>query len=210
MRVPLKAAEFGSDLTGCIDRALETLKEFFRRPQKELLKLHVDNSQGVKGYLSYQFEDGSIRRASYSLGRDYTNPEQHFVNVAAPGTMPINQWPDEDMPEFRRVIYEYCASRSAPLRIPIRKYTDTDFLDQEVFKFARKLLQIFALALGLEETALDEIFRQPLTDITMQYYPIQSPSEQSSISPHADYGGFTLLCQGQPLPLLFFGDTKLT
>ncbi|EOO03324.1 putative 2og-fe oxygenase protein [Phaeoacremonium minimum UCRPA7] len=31
----------------------------------------------------------------------------------------------------------------------------------------------------------------------MQYYPIQDLNEQSSISPHADYGGFTLLYQDQ-------------
>lgn len=30
----------------------------------------------------------------------------------------------------------------------------------------------------------------------MQYYPVQDPNEQSSIVPHADYGGFTLLYQG--------------
>lgn len=63
------------------------------------------------------------------------------------------------------------------------------FSDQDVFKFARKLLQIFALALGLDEEDLDETFRYPLNDITMQYYPIQSPNTQSSITPHADYGG---------------------
>lgn len=68
--------------------------------------------------------------------------------------------------------------------------------DQEVFGFAKKMLQIFALALGLEETALDETFQHPMTDITMQYYPIQHPREQSSIMPHVDYGGLTFLYQG--------------
>ena len=58
------------------------------------------------------------------------------------------------------------------------------------------MLQIFALALGLEETDLDETFRYPLNDITMQYYPVQDPNEQSSISPHADYGGtYFLFCR---------------
>ncbi|KAI1370067.1 hypothetical protein F4677DRAFT_451767 [Hypoxylon crocopeplum] len=158
-----------------MDAGLEIVKALFRLPSEELLKLHVDNSQGVKGYLPFKFQDGSNRRASYSLGRDYTNPEQHFVTVAPPGTVSVNQWP-KALPEFRKVIYEYY---------------------QDVFQFARKMLQIFALALGLEETDLDETFRYPLNDITMQYYPIQDPNEQSSISPHADYGGFTLLYQDQ-------------
>ncbi|KAH8658227.1 hypothetical protein BX600DRAFT_514734 [Xylariales sp. PMI_506] len=159
-----------------MDAALDIMKTFFRMPQEDLLKLHVDNSQGVKGYLPFKFHDGSNRRASYSLGRDYTNPEQHFVQVAPPGTVPLNQWPDDTLPEFRKTIYEYY---------------------QEVFKFARKMLQIFSLALGLDEADLDDLFRYPLNDITMQYYPVQDPNEQSSISPHADYGGFTLLCQDQ-------------
>lgn len=53
------------------------------------------------------------------------------------------------------------------------------------------MLQIFSLALGLGEDALDETFCNPMTDITMQYYPVQPPTEnnQSSISAHADYGG---------------------
>ncbi|CAK7235928.1 hypothetical protein SEUCBS140593_009447 [Sporothrix eucalyptigena] len=157
-----------------MEAAMEIIKTFFRLPQEELLKLHVDNSQGVKGYLPFAFRDGRRCRASYSLGRDYTNPEQHFVQKASEGTVPLNQWPDEVLPEFRTIIYEYY---------------------QEVFVFARKMLQIFALALGLDETDLDDTFRFPLNDITMQYYPVQDPNEQSSIVPHADYGGFTLLYQ---------------
>jgi len=113
------------------------------------------------------------------MGNDYTNPEQHFVKVAPPRSVPINQWPDEALPEFRKAIYEYY---------------------YEVLRFAQKMLQIFALALELEETALDDTFRQPLTDITMQYYPVQAPSKErqvpeASLHAHADYGGFTLLLQ---------------
>ena len=78
------------------------------------------------------------------------------------------------------------------------------------------MLQIFSLALGLEETEMGDTFRYSLNDITMQCYPVQDAKEQSSISPHADYGGkfrmllsllavtpinrvpgFTLLYQGQ-------------
>jgi isopenicillin N synthase-like dioxygenase len=90
------------------DAALEVMKTFFRMPEEDLLKLHVDNSQGVKGYLPFKFQDGSNRRASFGMGRDYTNPEQQFVKVAPPGTLSLNQWPDEKLPEFRKLTYEYC------------------------------------------------------------------------------------------------------
>ncbi|CAK7224803.1 hypothetical protein SBRCBS47491_005677 [Sporothrix bragantina] len=157
-----------------MDAAMDMVKSFFRLPQEDLLKLHVDNSQGVKGYLPFAFRDGRRCRASYSFGRDYTNPEQHFVQKAPDGTVGLNQWPDETLPAFRTVLYEYY---------------------QDVFVFARQMLHIFSLALGLDETDLDDAFRFPLNDITMQYYPVQDPNEQSSIVPHADYGGFTLLYQ---------------
>ncbi|KAL4900110.1 hypothetical protein BDW74DRAFT_183065 [Aspergillus multicolor] len=156
--------------------AMHIVKALFRLPEEELLKIHVDNSQGVRGYLPFKFSDGSNRRASFSTGRDYTNPEQHFVAVAPPGTVSINQWPGEALRAFRESIYEFYG---------------------EVFRFARKMLQIFALALELDETDLDNTFRHPLNDVTLQYYPIQDASDQSSISPHADYGGFTLLYQDQ-------------
>jgi isopenicillin N synthase-like dioxygenase len=167
------------------------MKSLFRMPKEKLLKLHVDNSQGVKGYLPFKFQDGNDSRAAYSLGRDYTNPEQHFVATAPPGTVSINQWPDEDLPEFRKIIYDYCEYHSGLEEVAIvcSKQSLTYPIDQDVFKFARKLLQIFALALGIEETDLDETFRYPLNDITMQYYPIQKSNTQSSITPHADYGG---------------------
>ena len=154
---------------------MDIIKTFFRLPQEELLKIHVDNSQGVKGYLPFSFRDGRRCRASYSFGRDYTNPEQHFVKKAPEGTVTVNQWPEDALPAFRTVLYEYY---------------------QEVFVFARQMLHIFALALGLDETDLDDSFRFPLNDITMQYYPVQDPNDGSSIVPHADYGGFTLLHQG--------------
>lgn len=148
------------------------------------MKLHVDNSQGVKGYLPFTFSNGSDSRAAYSIGRDYTNPEQHFINVAPPGTVSLNQFPDDVFPEFRKTVYEYCPSMTfflfSSAHMP---------LDHEVFRFSRKLQEIFALALGLEESAFDDLFRYPLCDLTLQYYPVQDPNEQSPIAPHADYGG---------------------
>ena len=65
--------------------------------------------------------------------------------------------------------------------------------------FAVKLVQIFSLALGLEETALDDFFKLPFTDITINHYPPQAGDEtyKQVLYPHADYGGEYLL----PLPV---------
>lgn len=61
----------------------------------------------------------------------------------------------------------------------------------EVYVFAEKLVQIFSLALGLEETALDEFFKLPFTDITINHYPPQAGDDmyKQVLYPHADYGG---------------------
>lgn len=91
-----------------VDAALEMERKLFALPQEKLLKLHVDKSQGLKGYLPFQFQNGSRSRGAFSMGRDYTNPEQHFVATAPSDTMTINQWPEDDLPEFRTVIYDYC------------------------------------------------------------------------------------------------------
>jgi isopenicillin N synthase-like dioxygenase len=60
-----------------------------------------------------------------------------------------------------------------------------------VYVFAKKLVQIFSLALGLEETALDQFFEAPFTDITINHYPPQPDETEYKpvLYPHADYGG---------------------
>lgn len=61
--------------------------------------------------------------------------------------------------------------------------------------FAEKLVQIFSLALGLEETALDDFFKLPFADITINHYPPQAGDNTYNqvLYPHADYGGEYLL-----------------
>ena len=84
------------------------MKQLFALPEEKLMKRHVDNSQGLKGYLPFHDADGSKRRAAFSMGRDYTNPEQHFIATAPESEVPINQWPETDLPRFRQTIYKYC------------------------------------------------------------------------------------------------------
>ena len=76
------------------------------------MKYHVNNSPAVKGFLPVNPNEkragfGSARE-TFSMGNDYTDPEQHAIKVAPPGTVPLNQWPDEELPEFRKEIYAYC------------------------------------------------------------------------------------------------------
>jgi hypothetical protein len=71
---------------------------------------HVNNSPGAKGF-DPMIVGGAAQRESFGMGNDYTEPEQHYVSVAPPGTLSLNQWPDKTVPEFRKVLYEYCKAR---------------------------------------------------------------------------------------------------
>ncbi|CZR70226.1 uncharacterized protein PAC_20127 [Phialocephala subalpina] len=98
-----------------------------------------------------------------------------------PGSVPLNQWPDDVLPELRKVVYEYY---------------------RECFTFAKALIRIFALALDLEETAFDETFNAPLTDILIQHY-FASPDRKDHeeiLFPHADFSAFTLLLNQRDIP----------
>ncbi|KIW68115.1 hypothetical protein PV04_04082 [Phialophora macrospora] len=165
-----------------MDAAFDTLAKFFALPEDVKMKYHVNNSPAAKGFTPVNPADkrpgfGGARE-SFGMGNDYTNPEQHGIEVALPGTVPLNQWPDDELPEFRKNIYSYFT---------------------EVYLFAQQLVRIFSLALGLEETALDQVFETPFADITINHYPPQPDADEYKqvLFPHADYGAFTLLAQRQ-------------
>ncbi|RDW84679.1 hypothetical protein BP6252_02269 [Coleophoma cylindrospora] len=162
-----------------MDKAFEAIKKFFDQSDEEKLKYHVDKSPAVKGFHPFDKEKvDASRRESFGFGNDYTEPEQHVTQVAPLGTVQLNQWPDETIPELRKVMYEYY---------------------REVYDFGKKMIQIFALALGLEENELDNLFRYPLTDVTVQHYPAQAEptAAKEILYAHADYGALTFLLQNK-------------
>ncbi|KAL6242317.1 hypothetical protein RBB50_010865 [Rhinocladiella similis] len=161
-----------------IDCAFEVLESFFTQPEEIKQQIDCNRSNEAKGWQPQQtVGPNGVLRESYSMGNDYTELEQHHINIAPQGSVPLNQWPSEDsIPGFRKAIYDYYL---------------------EVYPFAKTLIQIFALALGLDQIALDQYFRKPLADITAQYYPAQAPDSNpvELLFPHADFGVITLLLQ---------------
>jgi hypothetical protein len=61
---------------------------------------------------SKTIEKNAPDRDSFAVGCDFTDPGQHFIKVAPPGSVSQNQWPDEEVPEFRKVFYQYCERNS--------------------------------------------------------------------------------------------------
>jgi isopenicillin N synthase-like dioxygenase len=87
-----------------------------------------------------------------------------------------NQWPDW-LPDFRPAIDAY--------RV-------------EVERVSRTIIRLIAVALGLEETALDRYFARPTAFLRLLCYPphpVAACDDQFGAAPHTDYGIITLLAQ---------------
>jgi isopenicillin N synthase-like dioxygenase len=79
------------------------------------MKYHVDQSPAAKGFTpsdpTEKRKGFGAFRETFSMGNDYTNPEQHIIKFAPSNTVPLNLWPDKELPEFRESLYRYCEFR---------------------------------------------------------------------------------------------------
>ena len=79
-----------------------------------------------------------------------------------------------------------------------------EFLEPHIVKrvrIAQRLCRALALSLDLSEDYFDEAHRYPMGSVTYNYYPSLDPTKvgrtQWGISPHTDYGSFSLLSQDE-------------
>ncbi len=83
-----------------------------------------------------------------------------------------NRWLEE-LPTMRDVVLDYWAACDV---------------------VADKLLRGFALALGIDEESLLQLFEAPITNMTLLHYPPQDPdSDSPSFHPHKDTNAITIL-----------------
>lgn len=79
------------------------------RAKEKKNKYNMNQSPSFKGYMpSKTIEKNAPDRDTFLAGSDYTDPGQHFIKAAPPGSVSQNQWPDEELPELRSVFYQYC------------------------------------------------------------------------------------------------------
>jgi hypothetical protein len=71
------------------------------------MRIHNHRSRAAKGYIYAKRDDGFLFRDSFTMGRDYTDPEQWHISQAPEGSQSLNQWTDEKLPAFREVMYRY-------------------------------------------------------------------------------------------------------
>jgi isopenicillin N synthase-like dioxygenase len=89
-----------------------------------------------------------------------------------------NQWPGW-LPDFRPAIDAY---------------------RHEVERVCRAIIRLIAVALRLEESALDRYFARPTTFLRLLRYPphpVEAGDDQFGSAPHTDYGIVTLLAQDE-------------
>lgn len=119
------------------------------------------------------------------MGDCVIEPEQDYIGKVgseppAHITKPQNIWPSK-APYFRKGVYRYY---------------------QSVLPLAMKLVRMFALAFDLEESALDEHFKFPITGMRPLHYP-PMPAETSAdgigLGAHADFSCRKNLISGRTL-----------
>jgi len=113
--------------------------------------------------------------------RDTANVnEAYIVKVDDKLGLDDNPWPPADaLPGFRSTVQDYARTME---------------------DLGKKLLPIFAAALGVPADFFDDAFDKPLYRLRMTHYPPVPPeqSEQFGISPHVDTTFCTILAQDQP------------
>ena len=99
------------------------------------------------------------------MGDDLTDPVQ-YQGALPEGITTQNIWPAA-LPRYKQALDKYYAV---------------------TLGFARSILHLFALALDLEETALDHLHRFPMCALRALHYPPQAPSaDAAGFLAHADF-----------------------
>lgn len=166
-----------------IDQTFNEAKRFHDQPLDAKLKLRSNPYDS--GYMPI---GGSITKSSsvnnntkpnineaYFIGRDRA-PDDPEV-VARLKLRGMNQWPDEaDLPNFRANTTAY-----------VNAMTD----------LGHKMVQAYAVALGLRAEHFDDAFVAPRTTLRLTHYPAVEVLEDNefSIAPHTDNSFMTLLPQ---------------
>lgn len=163
-----------------IDEAFKTIAEYFSQPDEVKMENHSANRPDFRGFEPVNEVGRGLRtkkdkRESFFMGSDETDGNQNLPFPPVTDRPSKNTWPANN-DAFRRALTEYY---------------------NHVHAFSLKLLRIFALALGIEETAFDSIATFPMAFMRAIRYVGQKSADEKEggISAHTDYVAFTVLCQ---------------
>ncbi|OOQ85537.1 2OG-Fe(II) oxygenase family oxidoreductase [Penicillium brasilianum] len=170
---------------------------FFGLPEEEKMKYYIGNSQKFRGYSPIGGEKSTgteddpvpedeavgVLSEAFDIGYEVIMDSSKSKDAGLPPDpyelYGDNQWPDEEtIAGFSETYVQYCIS---------------------ALDLCRKMMKIFALALGLPETYFDSSIQTPGVTSRMMHYPAQPvPGEvQEGLGAHTDWECFTILSQGK-------------
>ncbi|KAK8050789.1 hypothetical protein PG994_012519 [Apiospora phragmitis] len=175
-----------------IRQTFALLRRFFALDHDAKMEAHAQKNPAIRGYepmLETNLDPrtkGDIKEA-FTMGDCYLEPEQDYTGkTGEPGppphvTQPQNIWPSA-APWWREGLYAYYA---------------------HVLPLALKLVRVFALGFGLDENALDSMFRFPITGMRPLHYPPTPGASASTeeeegnvgLGAHSDFSWLTLVLQ---------------
>lgn len=158
---------------------IEQTQQFFALPLSDKMRNYIGNhSYSHRGYVpegEEVFANGKHdRKEAFDLGFDLpANDPDVLAETPMHG---VNVWPEQE--GFAMTVSSYY---------------------QAVFALGQKLLQGFALALGLDEHAFDTYVKKPTTQLRLIHYPFDANATDSpGIGAHTDYECFTILLPTAP------------
>jgi isopenicillin N synthase-like dioxygenase len=179
--------------SGEILQVFEESRKLFDLPLKE--KEALSDKVMSRGYTAMQEEtlDPTVQKEGdtkegYYIGREVATTDPRYDPVKLRGP---NQWPSKDMlPRFQSTMEKYHG---------------------KVSSVGHQVVQLLALALGLENTYFDEQFREPIATLRLLHYAKRESQPEEGIfacGAHSDYGILTLLLTDQHpgLQILYRGQ----
>ncbi|KAK6503883.1 hypothetical protein TWF481_008884 [Arthrobotrys musiformis] len=150
-------------------------RDFFELTMEEKMKIYIKDSENFKGYTPLLGENtdpagrGDLHEG-FDIGYDYAGSGEAKMEG-------VNRWP-ESLPSIKS---------------PVTTYFD------EMVKLGKKLFQLFAVSLDLEEGYFDNLVSGKGGIMRLLHYPPQEDEnldmKQLGIGAHSDYECFTILAQ---------------
>jgi len=176
-----------------VDRMFAQTARFHAQPLEEKLKIRVNEDQA--GYIPMEGSRVTSYNPAHANKPDLT--EALWIRRERPADDPEllaglrfcrNQWPP-NVPGFRETAIEY---------------------QQAMGKLGRRMLQLYACALGLEPEYFDHLFDHPDTPCRLGHYPprLGGGPNDFGVSPHTDGGFLTLLPQAEVAGLQVLTQSK--
>lgn len=165
-----------------VQRTFTLCREFFALPEAAKAEIAIERSANHRGWFRVGGENLDPAKQTYAgdfkegikIGQDL--PPNHVLVQQGVRLHGPNQWPAEPA-EFTPTLREYY-------------YVLTSL--------ARRLMEAFALALGLDEQFFADKFTRPMATAGPLHYPPQTGTiteERLGAGAHTDFGALTILAQ---------------